>query len=392
MVLTVEILAIRYHGCLMNNFRLGLSSTTIEPALTGGHVDGIGVYTHQLLNYFNQLEEITVTPIAYPRLLRSIPTSALANGRFWPVSYTIASMVSLFTQRPLLNAPIDIYHATDYRIPKLRCPVVASLHDAIPLQHPEWANSRFRAQKNFMMKKTAQWIDHVIAISYAAVNDVSRYFNINENKISVVHMGVDEKWLKPLSSETLQKLLQPLHLPQHYFLFVGTLQPRKNILRILQAFQALPSKHRHERKLVIVGKAGWCIDEALQLLNKLATKNEVIWLKNIHDELTLRALYQAAGVFVFPSLYEGFGIPLLEAFASRVPVITSNINALPEVSAGAAVEVNPYEVTEITEGMLRLCEDDALRLACIEKGIARVKDMTWRKCALETFAVYRKLL
>jgi glycosyltransferase involved in cell wall biosynthesis len=372
--------------------QISISSTTLLSAMH----DGIGNYTKRLIQHYTVQPEITVTPLVFPTFFptfsRRSTNFALANQATFPYAFETASVFSMLTTKPLLKINADIYHATDYCTPKLNCPVVSTLHDAIPLKHPEWVRSNYRALKNFTLRTTAKWADHVIALSRAAIPDLVEYFGIPENKITVVHCGVDESWLRPLENSNVEATLKKYKLPNNYFLFVGTLQPRKNILRILNAYMALPNRIRQERKLVIVGRSGWYLEDVTLLLTKLQSENEVVWLQNIAEENELRAIYQGAGVFVFPSLYEGFGIPVLEAFASKVPVLTSNTTSLPEVTGDAAVLVNPLSVEEIKDAMQKLAEDNDLRQACIQKGFIRAQNKTWKKCAEETLAVYKKLL
>ena len=268
----------------MRPHRLGLSSFTIEPQLSGDALDGIGVYTKKLLAHLSQQQQLEIIPYTFSRFCRRRPHSAYLHGKAWSASFSTAALFSLLTQRTLLRAEVDLFHATDYRIPKLSCPVVATLHDAVPLQYPHWVNLRWRNLKNYVMRSSVKWADHIIALSHAVVPDIIEYYKINEKKISVVHSGVDAQWLSLIAPDSLQKVKAHFQLPQHYFLFVGTLQPRKNILRILQAYQALPDYLRREYKLVIVGKVGWNVDHALSLLQSLRKKGDVIWLTNVSQE------------------------------------------------------------------------------------------------------------
>ena len=372
----------------MDRLRVGLGTTTIEPGLTGGQIDGIGVYTRALLSHLPQAG-CSVQPWAWPAGAGSVTI-----GQALPQSFagaTLADLVAPDAHR--VHMPADLFHATDYRIVRMDCPVVATLHDALPIKYPEWCNPRMRRLKNWLQRKAAQKSDHVVAVSHFAVDELVECFGVDERRISVVHNGVDDSWLAAPDADAVAAILQAHGLRAGYFLFVGTLQPRKNVERVLGAWLDLPAPERAERALVIVGAAGWRCGALLRRIEAARAAGEnVVWLKGLKDEGALRHLYAGAGVFVFPSLYEGFGIPVLEAFASGVPVVTSNVSSLPEVSQGAALEVDPLDQGAIGAAMLALVRDAALRRRCIDAGRARAASLTWQATARATAAVYRQVL
>ncbi|MFA9218279.1 MAG: glycosyltransferase family 4 protein [Sphingomonadaceae bacterium] len=397
-------------GALPAGLRVGLSTTTIEPAMNGGRLDGIGVYTDALLRHLPQAG-CAVHPLSFAPPGRA---DRLSVGRALPLSFALASVGDVLLpasarlavragvklapggahqpQAPAA-APIDLFHATDYRIVRMDCPVVATLHDALPISHPEWCNPRLRGLKNWLQAKAAQKADHVIAHTQFAITELVQCFGVDERRISVVPAGVDAAWLERPDDAAIAATLAAYGLKAGYFLFVGTLQPRKNCERLLAAYLALPPVVRAARQLVIVGMAGARSESVVQQLKAARQRGEnVLWLDQLTSGAQLRQLYAAAGVFVFPSLYEGFGIPVVEAFASNLPVVASNTTSLPEVTQGAALEVDPLSVPEISAAMLALVRDDALRARCIAAGQRRALQLTWADTARRTAAVYQAVL
>jgi alpha-1,3-rhamnosyl/mannosyltransferase len=373
----------------MTSISVGLSTNLLEPDYVRRGVDGIGVYTSVLLQGLSSYG-VDVQGWSFPRFFR---TTGLAVGRALPAAQEVSLLRDLMLPGCRLRVGADIFHATDYRIVRMNCPVVATLHDASPMRFPEWYGGGVRKLKNCLLRKTVCNADHVIALSHSSVSELVDCYGVDERRISVVPCGVGSHWLVAPPREESDRTLARHGLRSGYFLFVGTLQPRKNVGRILQAYLALPPQVRRERQLVIVGRAGWrCNDLLAQMKDAQQRGEQVIWLNYLAGEDALRHVYARASAFVFPSLHEGFGIPVVEAFASGIPVVTSNTTSLPEVSQGAALEVDPLSVNEIAAAMSSLLEDEALRKRCIADGRMRASQLTWSRTVEKTADVYRSVL
>ena len=368
---------------------IGMSNRTFLASYNNGRPDGISTYTKNLSkNLANMGQKLSFISFADGGgVSQEAPISFSYEMSF--KTYAAASLV--FPRKYFPTPPVDIFHITDYRSIPMNCPSVTTIYDAIPLIHPKLSNPKYRGIKNILLKKFAKNCNHVIAISKFSVDEIVNYYGVEESIISVVSLGVDRRWLEPVIEETWMKTLQERKLRPGYFLFVGLIQPRKNLSRVILAHDMLTENERKEYPLVVVGRVGWNSEDVIQELLRKCLKGEAYWFNDVYYEDELKHLYLGASVFVFPSLYEGFGLPVLEAFSCGIPVLTSNSTSLPEVSGGAALEVDPLDIDQIVHGMRMLLESTE-RIRRIELGKKRAANMTWSHCARNTIEVYKKIL
>lgn len=368
--------------------RIALGTTLLQRNVG---LDGIGVYSQALLSHLKNHPELSLYEEAFPS-----STSLWFNRFRTEILRSTLTGLPFYSLRHLAKK-IDLFHATDHYIPKLSgVPVIATLMDPIPLMRPEWANTSGRKLKNYFFRRSAQWASHYITISEAVVPDLVEYFGINESKITPIHLGVNIDDFAPVSAEKRATVLEKLQLPKEListgcFLFVGTLQPRKNVDRIIDAFSQLPQEIQRIHPLVIVGREGWSSQKTVEKLKKLINLGVAHWLGYISftDKVVL---LQTAAALVFPSLYEGFGLPVLEAFASRLPVITSNVSSLPETAGGAAHLIDPLDTEALCDAMKKVIYHPEHFKPLVDKGYLRATQMTWTHCVNKTLDVYKKII
>jgi alpha-1,3-rhamnosyl/mannosyltransferase len=374
---------------------IGFGTTFLENGLNKGHMDGIGIYAK---NLWIELESTNKEAVTFGKTKTSSKaTELLGDIKHLPLSYPIQSTLSLISGKPFLGLSeieqqIDLFFAPDHHIPKMdNTPVVATIMDAYPLIYPKLVSQRLRRFKNLAFKKASRWADHIVTISEHSKSDITHHFGIEKDKISVIPLGVNEIFFRSVSEEEKLSVLRKFNLDRGYFIFVGTIQPRKNLLRLIEAHQMLPSKLRQKHPLVIVGKYGWGDSNLKQKLKSLKNKDMIYHLDNVLDG-DLYALLQSAIAMVYPSLYEGFGLPILEGFASNIPVITSSTTSIPEVASDGACYVNPLDSSDIAAKMQLVAQDISLQEELVSKGKKRVQEYSWSRCAKEHLDLFLKII
>ncbi len=375
--------------------KIGFGTTFLENGLSREHMDGIGVYAKNLWEQFGSIDKQAIS--FGRRNTTPQATELLGEIQYLPLSYPMQSSLSLLSNQPFLGSEklgreIDLFFAPDHHIPKFNnTPVIATIMDAYPLIHPKLVSQRLRTFKNIAFKSASKWTDHIITISDHSKQDIIQYFDIPEERISVIPLGVNQAFFQKIPENERDIVRQKFNLEKEFFIFVGTIQPRKNLARLIEAYLTLPTALQQKHPLVIIGHYGWGEEELKKKLDALAENDTIRHLTHVSDQ-ELYALLQSALAMVYPSLYEGFGLPILEGFASQIPVITSSTTSIPEVAGDAAWYVDPLDTVDIAAKMQQVAQDESLRKEMIVKGLKRVKVYTWKKCAEEHLEVFEKIV
>ena len=266
--------------------------------------------------------------------------------------------------------------------------VVVTIHDFSFYIYPQWhPKDRILFFSKYFWRNIKR-ADVIITVSNFINQQARQILNFGTKNIITIYNGYDEENFKVLNEEILINYKNKKRLPDRFILFIGSVEPRKNLKNLLIAYSILPKEITQEVKLLIAGFHGWKNEEIMSLLLKL--KDKVLYLGYISDE-ELSILYNLAVAFIYPSFYEGFGLPNIEAMACGCPVITSDIPVMREICGDAAYFVNPYEIESIKDGIMKVIENKNLRNELIQKGFQRIKNFSWKKSALEHFRIFESL-
>lgn len=371
--------------------KVAFGSTLLDRGLESGGLDGIGQYCQELLNQYSLSgAEINIQPFSFGVNKSHCSATVLPSYTNYLANSFLSTNQETAARR--FFAAVDLVHATDQLIPvRHNKPMVSTVMDTIPLSHPQYIRSHSRYLKPFLWKKLTQQSDHIITISEFSKNEISRLMNFPAEKITSIPLGVDSRYFEKIDKEEIQNTLNRFSIHTPFLLFIGSIQPRKNLLRILKAHASLPQKLATEYPLVIAGKLAWDDGQILKEIQKGVEEKRCVWLNYISD-FEKRCLLQASQGMVFASLYEGFGLPILEAFASNVPVITSTCTSMPEVAGDAALMVDPNNEESIRNGMQTLINNSSLLESLKLRGLAHAKKFTWERVAKDTSNVYSSLL
>ena len=363
---------------------------------------GIGIYTYELAKRLQDYDTVQLEGYIFNFLMRNDLAQELYGFHFQQkyctlFPYGIYRRIWRFAPVPyrwLFGQDADITHFFNFIVPKgVAGKVVNTIYDVVWLRYPETMDAKNYKRITQDIAYSVERADRIVTISESTKQDLIDLLHIPAEKIVIAPPGVDvDAFQNSYSADALYRIRQQYQLPDQYILYMGTLEPRKNIERLVQAFAQLCRMPGMEHYcLVLAGKRGWQYDTIFAQMQQLGLEDRIVCTGYV-DEADKAAVYQMAEVFVFPSLYEGFGMPILEAMAAGVPVVTSNVSSMPEVAGDAALLVDPLNVSELTEAIYKLLTDEALRQQCVARGYERCRLFTWERSADTLVQMYHDMM
>jgi glycosyltransferase involved in cell wall biosynthesis len=378
-----------------------IDATPVDPKPSG-----IGFYVANLISALNQLqtdENFQLGIVYQPGLKKwlrgdlSFPDSLkhYTHRHVLPLPVRISDLLLASSFKPGLSyfekyfdSP-DILHGTNYSVyPCNNSLKVMNIYDLTFIKHPQYIDSVVKTYTE-KVRRCLQWTDLVLTISESSKQDIIEYLQVAPEKISVTPLA-SRYHPNYLSEEQVDKLVKQVKydfsIP--YILFVSTIEPRKNINTIIAAFNLLKQKYKIKHQLILIGRKGWNYESIFTAIETSPWKQEIHHLDYLSDEL-VALFYSKADVFVYPSHYEGFGLPVLEAMTLGTPVITSNTSSIPEVTGNAAILIEPQDSVQLADGILEIITNSQLRQELINKGKERAKLFSWERTAKATLRAYR---
>ena len=356
---------------------------------------GIGTYVRHLIKYLGKIDqENDYVLISHPEDKDSIE-ALCPKAQLVPVSsrnYSFSEHITIPAK--LRHLAVDLYHAPHYVLPFFtHCRSVVTVHDVIHLLFPQYLPSRLASHyARFMIRRATERAELILTVSDASKRDLLTFFDLPPEKIQVVPNGINSTITQPLTDEELDGIRERYQIKGRTVLFVGNIKPHKNVERLIAAIaKARENPDLSDLTLIVVGDD---ISKYPSLRRTVARHNirGNVRFFGFVPERTLVALYKIADVFAFPSLYEGFGLPPLEAMANGTPVVTSNISSLPEVVGDAALTVDPYNIDDIASAIRRVLEDDELKARLIADGYERARCYSWEQSVIQIHRAYQQAL
>ncbi len=352
------------------------------------HTAGIGRYAYNLVKSLSRIDRGNQYELYLRKnffdLSRAVPKSPAPN---------FSVRVDYFSRGPQkVLPPLDVFHSPspdDIVVGKTK--QVVTIHDLIHRTFPEAHTPETRETVERQIRSAVSQAARIICCSQSTVDDLARFYDVDAQKIRLIYQGVDKEIFHPLTGEGLEQARRRIRLKgvqEPFILFVGTLEPRKNLKNLLQAFAIVKDKPGFEGKLVVIGMRGWKMDQFEEDLRKTGVREHCVFPGYLTDE-ELAGFYNAADFFVFPSFYEGFGFPIVEAMSCGSAVITSNVASCAEIAEDAALTVDPVDPEAIAQAMRRLLQDAGLKQDLRQKALTRARMFSFKNTAEETLEVYQ---
>lgn len=379
--------------------RIGIDCRTILNPEKGEGA-GIGHYTYQLVRHLLKIDKKNDYFLFFDRTVqeRRLVKFKQENVRikFFPfIQYAkfMPGGYSHFLASAFLGRhKLDVFHSPTLSLPQsYRAPSVVTAHDLTVYKFPKLYTDKQSTFLKTIIPLAVKQAKKIIAVSQSTKKDLSEIFGVENEKIKVIYHGLDERFFRKSKSEEIDNIKTKFKIKSNYLLFLGTLESRKNIIRIIEAYERLREKINYQYQLVLAGAPGFNFKEIKQKIDKSKYKEDIILPGYIKAD-DLDPLFEKAKIFVFPTLYEGFGLPVLEAMANGVPVVTSNISSLPEIAEGNAILVDPLNVADITQALFDLLTKPELWQKISQCGKERAKKFNWDKSAQETLNLYQETI
>jgi glycosyltransferase involved in cell wall biosynthesis len=371
--------------------RIGIDATAVPPKPMGA-----GLYIIYLIQELGKLEsahEFIVFAQEYlrPHLEKQVSDKIQIH---WLKNISVPRRLvweQISFPRLVRRLKLDLLHSPHYTMPLSRpVPSVVTYHDMIFFIHPEKHTLAKRYFFPWMMRRSAKKADIIVTDSESTRQDAMRFLEIPPEKIVTIHLGYQEIFRQITDADALSAIRQQYRLPERFIFYAGAFEPRKNVPLLLSAFEQLSQKYT-DLFLVVTGGTGWDNRETISQINAMHAKDRVVRLGHI-PYADLPSIFNLAHVFVYPSLYEGFGLPPLEGMACGTPVITSNISSMPEFVGDAGILVPPNDEGALFDAIQRVLDDEALRQHLREAGPRRAANFTWKHTAEKTLEIYQQVL
>ena len=329
----------------------------------------------------------SATPAPQPPLLARLRSTLSANRTAVRVYQALIPQLARWQLRGESQA---IFHSPNYLVPPFPGKTVNTVHDLSHVLYPEFHPQARVDFMNLAFEDSLRHTTHVITDTETVRQEFIQHFGWAPERVTAIGLGMDTAFHPRSDAELAATLAKHGLSPRQYTLCVGTIEPRKNTLRLLQAYEQLDPALRHACPLVLAGGKGWKSDDVHRRMEQAAQQGWLHYLSYV-DQADLPLLYAGARLFAYPSLYEGFGLPIVEAMASGTPVLTSNASCMPEVAGGAAALVNPLDVDAIRLALASHLPDEAWLAQARAQGLRRAASYSWQRCAMQTLDVYRQL-